>query len=176
MHVQELNNKRVLVAGLGITGLSVARFLTAEGVTFEVADESLSDGPLPVELHGVAIHGQFDAALFCSVDVIILSPGVPRAHPAIKAALGAGVRVIGDIELFAGAVSVPVIAVTGSNGKSTVVAWLSHTLNACKLKAIACGNIGDPALDALRCDADVLVLEGPVAKVGASWHNAVSSR
>ena len=104
-------------------------------------------------------HHEFSEQLFCSVDVIVLSPGIPRAHPAIAKALDAGVQVIGDIELFAHAVQVPVIAVTGSNGKSTVVAWLAQTLNTCGARAEACGNIGAPALDCLQSAVDVLVLE-----------------
>ena len=66
---------------------------------------------------------------------------------------------IGDIELFAHAVQVPVLAVTGSNGKSTVVAWLVNALKACDVKAAACGNIGEPALDSLQAEVEVLVLE-----------------
>jgi len=75
------------------------------------------------------------------------------------AALQSGIPVIGDIELFAHAVQVPVLAVTGSNGKSTAVAWLADALNACGISAAACGNIGEPALDSLLTEVSVLVLE-----------------
>ena len=159
MRSGEFINKRVLVVGLGITGLSVVRYLNREKLCFEVADESVDPATLVDVNTDTLIHCEFSKQLFCTVDVIILSPGIPRAHPAIVAALDAGVQVIGDIELFADAVQVPVIAVTGSNGKSTVVAWLAQTLNTCGLRAKACGNIGDPALDCLQSDVDVLVLE-----------------
>ena len=162
MKASALINKRVLVVGLGVTGLSVVRYLSREGVAFEVADENASDDALPdiPDIPGKPVlHNSFTRELFCCFDVLILSPGIPRAHPAVAAALDAGIDVIGDIELFADAVEVPVIAVTGSNGKSTVVAWLAFSLTECGVKAEACGNIGKPALDCLGADAAVLVLE-----------------
>ncbi|MFK7994164.1 MAG: UDP-N-acetylmuramoyl-L-alanine--D-glutamate ligase [Granulosicoccus sp.] len=155
MNLSDLSQKRILVVGLGVTGLSVVRYLSRHGIAFEVADENTG----AAALSGMDIHQQFTAELFCRFDVIVISPGVPRAHDAIVAALKSGVDVIGDIELFADTVTIPVVAVTGSNGKSTVVAWLANALNACGIAAVACGNIGDPALDALESDADVLVLE-----------------
>lgn len=159
MNIAELINKRVLVVGLGVTGMSVVRYLNRHKVPFELADEHAKDSVLDALDSKSLFHRAFTAALFCAVDVIVLSPGVPRSHPAVVSALEAGVRVIGDIELFAQAVQVPVIAVTGSNGKSTVVAWLANALNACGIKAAAAGNIGEPALDALQANVDVLVLE-----------------
>ena len=159
MESSALINKRILVVGLGVTGLSVVRYLSREGLSFEVADEKADNNVLS-DLPGLPIlHRTFTAGLFNRFDILVLSPGIPRAHPAIVAALDAGVDVIGDIELFASAVDVPVIAVTGSNGKSTVVAWLAFSLNECGVKAEACGNIGKPALDCLSTDASVLVLE-----------------
>ncbi|MFK8079216.1 MAG: UDP-N-acetylmuramoyl-L-alanine--D-glutamate ligase [Granulosicoccus sp.] len=159
MNITELKEKKVLVVGLGVTGTSVARFLSRHGVGFDIADENVSESNLMNLDVQPQLHRTFHAELFCRFDVIILSPGVPRAHPAVVAALESGIDVIGDIELFASAVAVPVVAVTGSNGKSTVVAWLADALCACGINAAACGNIGDPALDSLLSDADVLVLE-----------------
>ena len=159
MKASALINKRVLVVGLGVTGLSVVRYLCREGVAFEVADENAGDDVLSNVPGKPILHRSFSRELFCCFDILILSPGIPRAHPAVAAALDAGIDVIGDIELFAGAVEVPVVAVTGSNGKSTVVAWLAFSLAECGVKAEACGNIGKPALDCLGTDAAVLVLE-----------------
>ena len=159
MKVSALINKRVLVVGLGVTGLSVVRYLSGEGVVFEVADENAGDDALSDAPGKPVLHRSFTSELFCSFDILILSPGIPRAHSAVAAALDAGIDVIGDIELFADAVKVPVIAVTGSNGKSTVVAWLAFSLAECGVMAEACGNIGKPALDCLATDAAVLVLE-----------------
>jgi len=152
----ELQQKRVLVAGLGVSGAAVVRYLVRNDVSFDVADSGSVDGAeLP---ESVQVHSTLSVAV--DYEVVILSPGIPRAHPAIAAACDAGVSVIGDIELFACAVGdVPVIAVTGSNGKSTVVAWLAHVLCECGLDAKACGNIGVAALDALKESASVYVLE-----------------
>lgn len=159
MNIADLIYKRVLVVGLGVTGLSVVRYLDRHAVPIELADEQVSDNTLDELGRELVIHRDFTQALFCSFDVIVLSPGIPRAHPAIVAALQSGIPVIGDIELFAHAVQVPVLAVTGSNGKSTAVAWLADALNACGISAAACGNIGEPALDSLLTEVSVLVLE-----------------
>lgn len=159
MKVSDLMEKRVLVAGLGVTGLSVVKYLLRTGVDFDIADERDAHQSISADTKNVRRHSEFSAELFCGFHIIVLSPGIARAHPAVAAALQAGVDVIGDIELFADAVDVPVIAVTGSNGKSTVVAWLTDVINECGTRAIACGNIGEPALDALLDDAQVLVLE-----------------
>jgi len=163
MNAADLIDKRVLVAGLGVTGRSVARWLASVGVRFEVMDAKASPHGLPSDC---VIHADLDAALAPSpagpVEVIVLSPGIPRSSAAIGGALSRGCRVIGDIELFAGAIEAngsPVIAVTGSNGKSTVVAWLSEALVAVGVRAVACGNIGEAALDALHETVQVYVLE-----------------
>jgi len=160
MTPQTLTSMRVLIVGFGATGKSVARFLTHHGVSFEVADEC--DNHTAKAIAGdfaCKTHTVFSAELFTQFDVIILSPGIPRSTPAIVEALCEGVDVIGDIELFAGVVDKPVIAVTGSNGKSTVVSWITRALQTAGVNAIACGNIGLPALESLENAADVYVLE-----------------
>ena len=160
MHPRNLTTQRVLIVGFGVTGASVVRYLQRHQVAFDVADEC--DQHVAAERAenlGCTVHSTFDATTFQRYDVLVLSPGVPRSHPAVAEAITAGVAVIGDIELFAHSVEVPVIAVTGSNGKSTVVSWIAHALQTAGIKAVACGNIGQPALDSLLGDADVYVLE-----------------
>lgn len=160
MHPSELQSRRVLIAGYGVTGKSVARFLKLNDVSFEIADEC---EPAKAEELGndlaCVFHAQFDTQLFQQYDVLVLSPGIPRTSPAVVCALESGVKVIGDIELFSSVVDAPVIAVTGSNGKSTVVSWVAHALQGAGINAVACGNIGKPALDSLQMAADVYVLE-----------------
>lgn len=160
MHPRNLKTERVLIVGYGVTGASVVRFLQRHDVMFEIADqcEPALAATRSEEL-SCPVHTQFDATVFAQFDVLILSPGIPRSHVAVVEALSAGVKVIGDIELFACVVDKPVIAVTGSNGKSTVVAWAAHALTAAGINAVACGNIGEPALDSLLGEADVYVLE-----------------
>lgn len=160
MKIEQLHNLKVLVVGLGVTGLSVVRYLRSHDVDFSVADENAQQDENAVNVLGdTVLHTQFDKALFSSVDLIVLSPGIPRSHPALQCAIANGVRVVGDIELFASAITKPVIAVTGSNGKSTVVSWIAHVLEQTELNAVLCGNIGQPALDSISDDADLYVLE-----------------
>ena len=160
MSPHDLQSMRVLIVGYGVTGASVARFLARYNIAFDVAeqcDEATAE-TLGISL-GCKVHTELNLSVFSEYPVLILSPGVPRATPAVQAALAAGIDVVGDIELFAGVVDVPVIAVTGSNGKSTVVSWVAHVLKSVGLDAIACGNIGQPALDSLEAMPDVIVLE-----------------
>ncbi len=161
MRIEELKNKRVLVVGLGVTGSSVVRFLHSRQIAFDVVDEhSRPSAQLRDCLMGVQIHEVLDGELCSAFDVLVLSPGVPRSLPAIRSALDKGVTVIGDIELFADAIGdTPVIAVTGSNGKSTVVSWVAHVLETCGKRAKLCGNIGTPALDSISDNAELYVLE-----------------
>ena len=161
MPTQQLHKKRVLVVGLGVTGASVVRFLHSQDIAFDVVDEHARPcAQLRDCLMGVQVHEVLDASLCCSYDVLIVSPGVPRSLPAIRAAIEKGIDVIGDIELFAHAIGdTPVIAVTGSNGKSTVVSWIAHVLQGCGVHAKLCGNIGMPALDSIDLDAKLYVLE-----------------
>ncbi|MGS2719655.1 UDP-N-acetylmuramoyl-L-alanine--D-glutamate ligase [Paraglaciecola aestuariivivens] len=152
----ELANKQVVVVGMGLTGQSAARFLLAKQAKVIAMDSRLElSTDLAVDLR----LGEFDAQVLCQADLIVLSPGVDLAQPAIQQALQAGVKVIGDIELFALFNSVPVIAITGSNGKSTVTQLVTNMCLQAGKKALLGGNIGVPALDLLGQDADILVLE-----------------
>lgn len=154
----------ILIVGLGKTGLSVARFLARIGLDFAVAD-SRENPPGLAELRAecpqAAIHlGPFDADQFKSFRILVVSPGVAVAEPAIQAAAGAGAEIIGDIELFARHVQAPVIAITGSNGKSTVTTLVGELLAAAGRKVAVGGNLGTPALDLLAGPAaDIYVLE-----------------
>ncbi len=151
----ELKGTRVLVVGLGESGLAMAKWLHRQGAHVRVADSR--DNPPNLEaLACVAptaevIAGPFAAATFAGIDLVALSPGVPKATPQIAAV---NVPVVSEIELFAAGVreQVPgskIIAITGSNGKTTTTALTAHLLNAAGIPAIACGNISPSALDAL---------------------------
>lgn len=152
-----------LIVGLGKSGLSVARFLARRGEAFAVAD-SRATPPGAAELAALCpacetAFGAFDAAYFARFRRLIVSPGVAVAEPAIVAARAAGAEIIGDIELFARAVTAPVIAITGSNGKSTVTTLVGEMAAAERRVAVG-GNLGTPALDLLEGPApDLYVLE-----------------
>jgi len=153
-----------LIVGLGATGLSVARHLRAQGQGFCVAD-SRAQAPGCAELKrlapAVSVNtGPFDAALFATMKRLVVSPGVSVMEPAIQAARAAGAEVLGDIELFAREVRAPVLAITGSNGKSTVTALVGEMARAAGIKVAVGGNFGTPALDLLgEPDVALYVLE-----------------
>jgi len=161
-----LNNRRVIVLGLGDTGLSALRWLTAQEAAVSVADTR--DNPPSVdvvksEMPKVTIYtGPLDADLLSRFELIVVSPGVALSEPAIQAAIDAGVAVVGDVELFARyrPESAKVIAITGANGKTTVTTLVGEMCKKAGLKTIVAGNIGLPVLDTLAMETpDVYVLE-----------------
>lgn len=155
--------ERIGVLGLGLTGLSAARFLLAQGIqpvlldTRGNAGERLTDEPKLAECE--QHFGDLQLESLLGLDLVIISPGVAFDTPALQMADDAGVEFISDIELFARLVNVPVIAATGSNGKSTVVSLVAHILAHCGRKVGLGGNIGTPALELLDRDYDCIVLE-----------------
>ncbi|MBX2824298.1 MAG: UDP-N-acetylmuramoyl-L-alanine--D-glutamate ligase, partial [Gammaproteobacteria bacterium] len=160
--INELREQRLLVVGLGKTGHSVCEFLSGHQIAFDAADDrELSElGQKVTRMPQFGqLHTEFSADGFKDYDLLIVSPGVPLSLPAIQAAATAGASVIGDVELFTRAAEAPVIAVTGSNGKSTVVAWVDAVLSKTPMHAVLCGNIGEPVLSSLDADADLYVLE-----------------
>ena len=155
---------QTLVVGLGQTGLACARFLAQQGERFAVADSrEIPPGidELKRELPDVECHcGELDEALLLSAERLLLSPGVAPQHPAIATAINAGIEVLGDIELFARNADAPVVAITGSNGKSTVTTLVGEMAKADGKNVRVGGNIGTPALDLIEAQApDLYVLE-----------------
>lgn len=159
----KLAGATVLVVGLGESGLAMAKWLHRQGARVRVAD-SRDNPPNQAALQqfapGAVLHcGAFsrpeNAGMFAGIDQLALSPGVPKATPEIAALMAAGqVPVISEIELFAHGVreQVPdsrILAITGSNGKTTTTALTAHLLNESGTPALACGNISPSALDAL---------------------------
>ena len=144
---------RTLIVGLGETGYSVARFLAGRGVPIAGTDSRVQPPGLErlrESLPDVALFlGSFDPAAFEAADQLIVSPGVSLNEPAIVQARARGVPVLGDIELFARYVDAPVVAITGSNGKSTVTTLFGEMALRCGFDARVGGNLGTPALDLL---------------------------
>ncbi len=151
--MNDAQQQRRLIVGLGKTGLSCARFLQAQNIPFMVVDSREAPPELATfraEFPETALQlGRFEKSLFLDCAEIILSPGVALQTPAVAAAVAAGLPVIGDIDLFARNSRAPVIAITGSNGKSSVTELL-YTILCCAGKRVAMGgNIGTPALSLL---------------------------
>lgn len=163
MPVPSSRQQRTVIAGLGATGLSVARHLAARGEIFAVVDtraEPPGLAALRAEHPEVPVFlGPLDAALLARATRVIASPGLALAEPALAAAAAAGVEIIGDIELFARAARAPVVAITGSNGKSTVTEWVGAMAVAAGRRAAVGGNLGTPALDLLAAEVELYVLE-----------------
>lgn len=157
-----LSATKEVVVGLGATGLSVARYLRRNELDATFLD-SRSKPPGIKELEEVwpdadVILGDF--SLPENTTRIIVSPGIADSDPLMKAARLAQVEVISDIELFAREAKAPFVAITGSNGKSTVTTLLYHMVRAGGHSALAGGNLGVPALDLLDEDEpDVYILE-----------------
>ena len=153
-----------LVVGLGATGLSVVRYLVAKEKDFAVTDSRLmppGKDELAKEYPQVASYfGGFSAKVFVQPKQLIVNPGVAVATSEIQQAKESGAEVIGDIELFAREVKAPVIAITGSNGKTTVTTLLQLMAKKSQVMAQTGGNIGTPALDLLAAEkTELYILE-----------------
>lgn len=149
--LQELQQSTIAVVGLGLSGMSVLKFLLANGIRPDVFD-SREQPPIADNNKGyisrvTAKFGEFAEEQFVDYDYVIISPGISLKTPAISYALKTNDNVFCDVELFARLNDKPVVAVTGSNGKSTVVAWLEDFLKQLGINAVACGNYGVPVLD-----------------------------
>ena len=160
----------ILVVGLGVTGEAVARRLVADGPVTVVDDRpdsaAFATRAEGLEALGVTVVGgpapEQLADLVASAELVVPSPGVPEAHPVYGLAAQAGVPLHSEIEL-AGAVAarrgLPLVAVTGTNGKTTVTTVIAEMLSAGGRRALAAGNIGRPLLDAVHDDVEVVVAE-----------------
>jgi len=145
---QEINN--VAVIGLGLTGRSCARFLKQQGISAHLYDtrEQLDLSQLPA--HDSVKLGPLDGDVLSQHQLLLVSPGITIKQGAIKQASDNGVLIWGDVELFAHFVKVPVIGITGANGKTTVTSLLCDMANNAGVKTLAIGNIGLPVLDGLQ--------------------------
>ncbi|MEC7816521.1 MAG: UDP-N-acetylmuramoyl-L-alanine--D-glutamate ligase [Pseudomonadota bacterium] len=158
-----VSDRRTLIVGLGKTGLSCARFLSKQGREFAVAD-SRQQPPGLDELRAQwpdahVMLGDFDTQQFSAFNELVVSPGISIEQPAIAAARSQGAVIRGDIDLFAEAADAPIIAITGSNGKTTVTTLVGEMARAAGRRVEVGGNIGTPALDLLGRGADLYVLE-----------------
>ena len=158
------SDKRRIIIGLGQTGQSIARFFASRGLPFAACDTRETAAAIDtfrhqypeVELQTGPLNGEW----LSQADELVISPGVAKDQPAIQAAIASGAKLIGDIDLFAREVTAPIIAITGSNGKSTVTTLVWQMAVDAGCRAEIGGNIGIPVLDLLaKPAADLYVLE-----------------
>jgi UDP-N-acetylmuramoylalanine--D-glutamate ligase len=164
-----LAGKRLLVLGLGDTGLAVALWAERHGARVRVADTRSTP---PRQFAGDVRLGAFEPALLEDIDLVCISPGLSLADPLIGEALSRRIPVLGDVELFAWHNRAPVLAITGTNGKSTVTALVGHLLKSAGVDAEVAGNISPPVLDAaLKRSAPpaVWVLELSSYQLETTW-------
>jgi len=145
--------KKELVFGLGSTGLSVARYFARNDIDASYVD-SRAEPPGLDELAGICpdanvVVGDTPEKLLLETSRVVVSPGIPDSDPFLSAARDKGIEVVSDIELFVAEARAPFVAVTGSNGKSTVTTLLSIMCQAAGKTALAGANLGTPALDLL---------------------------
>ncbi|GLX77799.1 UDP-N-acetylmuramoylalanine--D-glutamate ligase [Thalassotalea insulae] len=159
----ELKNKRILVLGAGLTGMSCVKFLTQHHLNCQVNDSrrNVTNAELFAQNYPQCqlVLGQWDKEMIRLAQVIITSPGIDLAAQGLTEIISDSTKVIGDVELFCQLTDKPILAVTGSNGKSTVVSLLAHVGQKLGLNIGLGGNIGLPVLEQLANDVDCYVLE-----------------
>lgn len=149
-----------VVVGLGKTGLSAVQYLSAQGYLVAVNDTRLSPPNVAEIPEGVdCSFGGLDQDLLCRAEEIILSPGISPHEPELVAAQRQGVSIISDIQLLRRATDLPIVAITGSNAKSTVTTLIGEMAQAAGKRVAVGGNLGMPALQLLESDPELIVLE-----------------
>ena len=156
----QYQDKKVTVIGLGKTGLSCVDFLRAKYAEVRVMDTRNAPAGADQLDKTIPLHtGSLNQQWLLESDLIVISPGLAVKTPEIQTALQAGVEVVGDIELFCREADKPIVAITGSNGKSTVTTLVAEMAKAAGLSVGMGGNIGIPALSLLNQSHDIYVLE-----------------
>ncbi|UMO86918.1 UDP-N-acetylmuramoyl-L-alanine--D-glutamate ligase [Pectobacterium sp. PL64] len=156
----DYQGKKVVIIGLGLTGLSCVDFFLARDVVPRVVDTRISPLGLDKLPEQVERHlGSLNEDWLMNADLIVASPGVALATPILCDAADAGIEIVGDIELFCREAQAPIVAITGSNGKSTVTTLVGEMARAAGWQVGVGGNIGLPALQLLEQPAQLYVLE-----------------
>ncbi len=158
-----MNNHNTVIIGLGETGFACVKYFSSRGIPVIVMD-SRQNPPKLAEFERnfpeIPIYtGDFPKEILKNTQTLVLSPGISQDHPNIKDRLSPNAEIIGDIELLARSVSVPVVAITGSNGKSTVTTLLGEMAKTAGIRVGVGGNLGTPALDLLSQDPELIILE-----------------
>jgi len=163
MNVSQLQNKQIVVLGLGLTGMSFVRFLSAQQLAFAVNDSrpDVVDSSTFNELYPdvYLVQGHWDKALIASADILLVSPGIDLNEESIRQSIPEACDIWGDVELYCRLKNTPTVAVTGSNGKSTVVNLVHHIGDCLGHNTQLGGNVGVPVLDTIDESPELLILE-----------------
>ncbi len=162
----ELNGKNIVVVGLGVTGRAAARFLSHRGASVRAVDsaapETLAEAAAEMRDLGAAVElGPHRPDAFAEADLIVISPGVPHTLAPVAEAAGRGVEVLGEIELASRFMTVPMIAVSGTNGKTTTTTLIGRILQGAGMRVFVGGNIGSPLIGFVDAgqEAEIAVVE-----------------
>jgi len=163
---RRLKGKKTVVVGMGRTGVAVAEFLANRGAEVIVTEQKAESelGTIPHRLHSLGVKvelGKHSPRTFLGSDLIVLSPGVNPGIPPLAKAKAKGIPIVSEIELASWYLDPPLIAVTGTNGKSTTTSLIGHILSQSGKKVFVGGNIGTPLIEYLLHaeEADYIVAE-----------------
>ena len=164
MNVKKEKQPYFLVIGLGASGISMAKFLCSKGKTVIATDIDASKTKIAQELNGLGIKteiGFHDQKTFNLASVMVPSPGIPKTNKFIKTAFDLGVGITGELDIFTRYNDLQVIAITGTNGKTTTTTLIGDILKSCGMTPFVGGNIGTPLVDHLmnKGKTDVIVAE-----------------
>ena len=164
--MMDMEDKHIVVVGLARSGIAVARFLKARGSRVTLTDQATEEilGAFAVEARQLGVDlelGRHTPATFQSADLIVVSPGVPHTIAPLAQARSKGIPVIGEVELAAQFIDTPIVAVSGTNGKTTPTELIGRMLAASGRKVFVGGNIGNPLIEIAgrTTDLDVIVAE-----------------
>ncbi len=170
----DLNKRHVTVMGLAKTGVAAARFLNRHGAQVTATDlrDVTALAGVQEELSGLGIRcvlGHHDEDDFVGSNLVVVSPGVPQEHPLLVKAVQAGVPVISEIELAARFITVPLVAITGTNGKTTTTTLIGELFKASGFSTYVGGNIGDPLIDLPDSGAQVERVVAEISSFQLEW-------
>ena len=143
----QLKGKKILVVGAGKTGRALAAFLHSKGARLTLNDQKVPACPINLPTSVKTVWGKHPEELFLNNDLVVLSPGVPLTLPPVRMAIKKGIPVIGELELATRHLSLPIIAITGTNGKTTTTTLTGEILKAAGKSPFVGGNIGKPLIE-----------------------------
>jgi len=169
-----LTDKHILVVGLARTGVSVARFLASRGARVTVTDQrdELALAGVMDELGALDIRwvlGRHDESDFVSADLIVVSPGVPQDHPLLVAARKGGREIVSEIELASRFITAPLVAITGTNGKTTTTTLTGDIFKGNGFTTYVGGNIGEPLIELVESGEEAERVVAEISSFQLEW-------